>query len=65
MLVTPDTADEPWPPQVRLGSGVHGWAMLDTVPLWFELWRQLNGFPPSIRQEDAAPGLYPPAGGAK
>ena len=65
VVVTRDSTDQPWPPQVRMGSGVHGWTMLDTVPLWFEIWRQLNGFPPSIRPEDAAPGLYPPAGGAK
>ena len=60
VLVTPDPADQPWPAQLRMGSGVHGWAMLDTVPVWFEIWRQLNGFPPSIQAEDAAPGLYPP-----
>lgn len=65
VVVTRDSTDQPWPPQVRMGSGVHGWTMLDTVPLWFEIWRQLNGFPPSIRPEDAAPGLYPPSGGAK
>ena len=65
VVVTPDSADQPWPAQVRMGSGVHGWTMLDTVPLWFEIWRQVNGFPPSIRPEDAAPGLYPPTDGAK
>ena len=65
VLVTPDPADQPWPAQVRMGSGVHGWAMLDTVPVWSEIWRQLNGFPPSIRAEDAAPGLYPPGGTKK
>ena len=64
VLVIPDSTEQPWPAQVRMGSGVHGWAMLDTVPVWFEIWRQLNGFPPSIRAEDAPAGLYPP-GGAK
>jgi hypothetical protein len=48
VLVTPDARDEPWPAQLRLGSGVHGWAALRTVPVWFELWRQLNGFSPTI-----------------
>lgn len=48
VLVTPDPHDEPWPAQLRLGSGVHGWAALRTVPVWFELWRQLNGFSPTI-----------------
>jgi adhesin transport system membrane fusion protein len=50
VLVTPDPADEPWPEQLRMGSGVLGWTMLDEVRVWFELWRKFNGFPPSIRQ---------------
>jgi multidrug resistance efflux pump len=48
VLVTPDPNDEPWPAQVRMGSGVYGWAMLREVRVWFEIWRQLNGFPPSV-----------------
>ena len=48
ILVVPDKQDEPWPPQLRMGSGTKGWVMLDNVPVWYELWRQLNGFPPSI-----------------
>ncbi|WP_242926606.1 HlyD family secretion protein [Pontibacter vulgaris] len=46
MLVVPDPEEEPWPDQLRVGSGVYGWAMLKTVPVWYELWRQLNNFPP-------------------
>jgi hypothetical protein len=30
---------------------VYGWVMLDNVPVWYELWRQLNGFPPSLQEE--------------
>ena len=52
VLVTPDSADEAWPPQLRIGSGVRGWAALNTVRVWFELWRQLNGFSPSISAPD-------------
>jgi multidrug resistance efflux pump len=37
-----------WPRILRLGTGVKGWAMLKTVPIWYELWRQLNGFPPDF-----------------
>lgn len=48
ILVKPDPEEEPWPDQLRMGSGIKGWVMLDNVPIWFELWRQLNGFPPSI-----------------
>ncbi|MGE0347014.1 MAG: HlyD family secretion protein [Gemmatimonadales bacterium] len=51
VLVVPDPDDEPWPasPPLRVGSGVLGWALLDNVPIWFELWRTLNGFPPSVQ----------------
>ena len=62
-LVIPDPDDEPWPAQLRLGSGVYGWAMLDEVPLWFELWRQLNGFPPTIDPKDAEGSLPTAADG--
>lgn len=51
ILVTPDTTDTAWPKQLRIGSGTMGWVMLDTVPVWYELWRQLNGFPPSLYEE--------------
>jgi multidrug resistance efflux pump len=48
ILITPDKNDEPWPAQLRVGSGTRGWVMLDNVPIWYEIWRQLNGFPPSL-----------------
>lgn len=51
VLVVPDPDDDPWPSQVRMGSGAYGWAMLENVPIWFEIWRQLNGFPPNLTQE--------------
>ena len=53
VLITPDPNDDPWPPQLRIGSGVYAWAALDEVRVWFELWRQLNGFPPSVRVPNA------------
>jgi multidrug resistance efflux pump len=54
VLVRP-TEQEPWPPGVYLRQGVraNGWVMLGQVPLWFELWRQLNGFPPSISEGES------------
>jgi len=48
ILVTPDLEDEPWPEQLRMGSGTKGWVMLDNVAVWYEIWRQLNGFPASL-----------------
>jgi membrane fusion protein, adhesin transport system len=50
VLVTPDPK-EPWPKELRMGSGVYGWVMLDDVFLWYEIWRQLNGFPPSLYEK--------------
>jgi hypothetical protein len=46
MLVVPDPNDIPWPEALRVGSGAQGIALLRNVPLWYELWRQLNGFQP-------------------
>ncbi|WPQ64768.1 biotin/lipoyl-binding protein [Chitinophaga sancti] len=43
--------DEAWPIQLRQGSGVYGRIILRSVPLWYEIWRQLNGFPPSLEKE--------------
>jgi hypothetical protein len=51
ILVKPDANDDEWPQQLRLGSGTKGWVMLDNVPVWYEIWRQLNGFPPSLYEE--------------
>lgn len=51
ILVTPDPDEEPWPEQLRIGSGTKGWVMLDDVMVWYEIWRQLNGFPPSLYEE--------------
>ena len=46
--MVPDQEDVDWPSQLRVGSGTKGWVMLDNVKVWFEIWRQLNGFPPSL-----------------
>lgn len=50
LLIVPDKKEETWPQQIRVGSGTKGWVMLDNVPVWYEFWRQLNGFPPSLYQ---------------
>jgi multidrug resistance efflux pump len=61
VLVRPDPSDTPWPEQLRQGSAVLGWALLDEVPLGYELWRRLNGFPPSLRQAPGDPTKGAPA----
>lgn len=51
-IIKPDPHDEPWPtPDVlRPGTQARGWFLLRTVPLLYELWRQINGFPPSLER---------------
>jgi multidrug resistance efflux pump len=39
---------KPWPSAIQLGGGVKGFALLSNVPLIYELWRQVNGFPPEF-----------------
>lgn len=45
VLVIEDPEEVPWPDQLRMGSGADGIAILNDVPVWYEIWRQLNGFP--------------------
>ena len=67
VLVAPDTdvglpwsndstiVQDGWPSSRWLRQGVraNGWVLLRRVPLWFELWRQLNGFPPAFSPQDS------------
>ena len=50
--VVPDPDDRPWPEQshVRQGTKVMGWVILNRVPLWYELWRRFNLFPPDYQE---------------
>lgn len=47
--------DEPWPNAnyLRQGVKVQGWVLLGQVQLWYELWRQFNGFPPESAEDEA------------
>jgi multidrug efflux pump subunit AcrA (membrane-fusion protein) len=46
VLVKEDTTDKAWPKQLMMGTGAQGIALLKDVPIWYELWRNINGFPP-------------------
>jgi multidrug resistance efflux pump len=54
LQIRPD-ADDSWPSERFLRQGVraNGWVMLSQVPLWYEIWRQLNGFPPVVAKDAA------------
>ncbi|WP_299158168.1 biotin/lipoyl-binding protein [uncultured Tenacibaculum sp.] len=47
ILIAPNKEDVSWPKNMRVGSGANTIALLEDVPIWYELWRQLNGFPPN------------------
>lgn len=46
VLVEPDPSDHPWPKALRYGGGTKSMILLKEVPIWYELWRKINGFPP-------------------
>lgn len=56
VMVVEDTADRPWPRQLRLGAGAAAIALLNDVPVWYELWRNINGFPPDYYAAPADKG---------
>ena len=45
VLIQADDAKKRWPAQLKVGIGARGYMQLKTVPIWYELWRILNGFP--------------------
>lgn len=56
ILVAPDKDEQEWPKQLSIGAGAQTVALLNTVPVWYEIWRTLNGFPPNYYQPKGADG---------
>ena len=54
VLLAPDETEHDWPEAIRVGSGAKTIALLEDVPIWFEMWRKLNGFPPNYYQPNEA-----------
>ncbi len=54
VLILPDP-DDPydWPDSkiLRQGARANGWIQLNEVTIGYELWRQLNGFPPALPED--------------
>ncbi len=50
ILVAEDTTEVAWPSALKAGGGAIGMALLKDVPIWYELWRKMNGFPPDFYQ---------------
>ncbi len=51
VLIAPDPKEPQWPNQLSIGSGAKTIALLSNVPIWFEIWRTLNGFPKNYYDE--------------
>jgi hypothetical protein len=57
VVVTPNDhlpREDGWPDDQYLRQGVraNGWVLLRQVPLGYEIWRLLNGFPPTVSKDE-------------
>lgn len=54
VLISPDSEAEKWPKELSIGAGAQSIALLETVSVWYEIWRNLNGFPPNYYKPDVS-----------
>lgn len=52
VIISPNDSEKPWPERLSIGTGTNAFVLLNTVPIWYEIWRQLNGFPPDFYQNN-------------
>lgn len=45
-IVIEDDEKKKWPKNLRVGTAAQAIAILNDVPVWYEIWRNINGFPP-------------------
>ncbi len=45
IMISPNNEEKKWPEILRVGTGANSFILLNDVPIWYEIWRQLNGFP--------------------
>jgi multidrug efflux pump subunit AcrA (membrane-fusion protein) len=56
VLIKEDMQDKKrWPIELKIGAGTQGIALLKNVQVWYELWRNINGFPPDFYKSPSAP----------
>jgi multidrug resistance efflux pump len=55
VLVTEDPVEKKWPAQLKMGTGVQAMLLLKDVSIWYELWRNINGFPPDFYATEQKP----------
>ncbi|MDB5197799.1 MAG: secretion protein HlyD family protein [Flaviaesturariibacter sp.] len=46
VMVSEAPGSRRWPKELKMGAGANGIALLNDVPVWYELWRNINSFPP-------------------
>ncbi|MEM6747200.1 MAG: HlyD family efflux transporter periplasmic adaptor subunit [Pseudomonadota bacterium] len=53
LVAEDEDAEIPWPDErfIRFGAAARGWVLLNRVSLGYELWRQLNNFPPEFVEQ--------------
>ncbi len=62
VLVKEIQGQKRWPKELMMGTGANAIALLKDVPIWYELWRNINGFPPEFYKPQNAPGKKDVAG---
>jgi multidrug resistance efflux pump len=54
VLISPNKKDRKWPEQLRVGGGTKSMILLNDVPIGYELWRIINGFPPDFYSNESS-----------
>jgi multidrug resistance efflux pump len=54
ILISPDESDKLWPEELRVGGGANSLFLLKNVRVWYEIWRQMNGFPPDYYKKGSS-----------
>ncbi|MBP7923554.1 MAG: HlyD family efflux transporter periplasmic adaptor subunit [Saprospiraceae bacterium] len=53
VLIAEDESIKKWPEQLRIGTGAQSILLLKNVPIWYEIWRNINGFPPDFYENNS------------
>lgn len=54
ILIKEVEGQKPWPKELTFGTGASAIILLKDVPIWYEIWRNINGFPQDYYIEDQA-----------
>ncbi|MEZ4913668.1 MAG: HlyD family efflux transporter periplasmic adaptor subunit [Chitinophagales bacterium] len=52
VIISPNNDKKHWPQHLSIGTGVQAFLLLNEVPIWYEIWRLLNGFPANYYQKN-------------